>query len=337
MQWVLAHPERCGGILTPDYWGKRMLYNIAKQNLYQFEKEALSNNILIGQFNFDKDVFLNAQRILTDELYTTNEWLIVDEIGKLELVHKTGLEPALGEVINHFKTHPSDKKLLLVIRDYLLAEAIEHYGLQGASLLPDDAFLTPQPKLTGVVLCGGQSSRMKTDKSLLTYHGKQQRFYVHDMLKELCDEVLISVKDSSQVVTQSGCEYILDTAKDIGPMAGLLAAFERPKVNDVLLVGCDYPFLKKQTLLRLIDYRLKSNSAVHYVNRQSQIAEPLIAVYRQLCYPFLKYSNAQQQYSLKHFLQEMNATAMAPMDDLEIKSVDGVDDFRNAVENLSRK
>ncbi|MBK8495728.1 MAG: NTP transferase domain-containing protein [Chitinophagaceae bacterium] len=34
----------------------------------------------------------------------------------------------------------------------------------------------------GLVLCGGNSSRMGTDKSMLQYYDKPQRYHVYDML-----------------------------------------------------------------------------------------------------------------------------------------------------------
>jgi len=59
-------------------------------------------------------------------------FLIIDEIGRLELNQNKGLEPALGVVINKFINKEVSGNLILVIRDYLLEECIEKYQLQEA-------------------------------------------------------------------------------------------------------------------------------------------------------------------------------------------------------------
>jgi molybdopterin-guanine dinucleotide biosynthesis protein A len=48
---------------------------------------------------------------------------------------------------------------------------------------------TGQPLLNGLVLAGGKSRRMGTDKGVMQWHGKEQRYYMADLLQNLCVEV----------------------------------------------------------------------------------------------------------------------------------------------------
>ena len=48
--------------------------------------------------------------------------------------------------------------------------------------------------MNGLVLSGGQSSRMGRDKALIDYHGLPQYAYVYDLLLGFCDKVFISSK-----------------------------------------------------------------------------------------------------------------------------------------------
>ena len=48
--------------------------------------------------------------------------------------------------------------------------------------------------LNGLVLAGGKSTRMGEDKGILQWYGKEQRYYVADMLATFCEEVFISCR-----------------------------------------------------------------------------------------------------------------------------------------------
>src|ERR1043165_6645961 len=102
-------------------------------------------------------------------------------------------------------------------------------------------------KLTGLVVCGGQSSRMGTDKSMLNYHGKPQRYYLYEWLQQWCEEVYISC-NADQAATIPGSYNTIadkDEWKDMGPMTGLLSVHTMLPGADMLVIGCDYPLLTK--------------------------------------------------------------------------------------------
>jgi nucleoside-triphosphatase THEP1 len=58
------------------------------------------------------------------------EWLVFDEIGYLELQGQ-GLEPAVRRILNWNKRIAATK-LLWVVREELLDEVLEYYGLTDA-------------------------------------------------------------------------------------------------------------------------------------------------------------------------------------------------------------
>lgn len=135
LAWINNKPN-VYGILTPDVAERRRLYNIADKQLLQFEvdKNATSEVEIIGKFTFLKSAFKLAQKILKSALTEQAEWLIIDEIGKLELANK-GLESQLSEILNDFSELSPKTKILFIIRDTLLQEAIQKYSLKHAEVV----------------------------------------------------------------------------------------------------------------------------------------------------------------------------------------------------------
>ena len=59
-----------------------------------------------------------------------------------------------------------------------------------------------KPVLNGLVLAGGKSVRMGFDKTLIEWHGKEQRDFMADTLKGICNDVFISCRaDQQQEIT----------------------------------------------------------------------------------------------------------------------------------------
>lgn len=122
------------GFLTPDMDGLRKLVHLCTGEVVPFQvaERGGEDDVLIGRFIFTETAFEHARRILLQLCCDTSSLIVVDEIGKLELDGR-GFEPALGTFLQFHTT--SGTPLLLVVRDYLLADVIEKYGLHHAEIM----------------------------------------------------------------------------------------------------------------------------------------------------------------------------------------------------------
>lgn len=131
-QWLRNKEKSTAGILTPDKDGKRKLYDISQNMYYDFEmgeEHPVGDTLMIGKYRFSRSGFAHAQEILLRSVKEDPDWLIVDEVGRLELDSKTGLEPSLTEIVNIYKSGKPTGRLILVIRNYLVDEAVNMWGL----------------------------------------------------------------------------------------------------------------------------------------------------------------------------------------------------------------
>lgn len=174
----------------------------------------------------------------------------------------------------------------------------------------------------GLILAGGQSSRMGQPKSLIDYHGKPQYLFLQDLLMPYCEEVFISCKPE-QEHWFSPCPTLPDNGMfgDIGPMGGVLSAFE---VYDGpwLVVGCDYPYLRTEDLNWLLEHRNTIALATVFEHPESSMLEPLIGVYESSAGVRMREVHSFGGQSLRRFLKFDRVEKVAPLTVDCLRSVD---------------
>ncbi len=121
IQWIGKRSD-VHGILTPVADGKRVFMDAQTKELFEMQAQLNEKNILhVGKYIFSKNSFEKATGIIRNGLMKKEGWLIIDEIGLLELKGE-GFCDVLKEIITD-KKNPI--KVLLVIRDTLLQKVIE--------------------------------------------------------------------------------------------------------------------------------------------------------------------------------------------------------------------
>jgi len=134
--------------------------------------------------------------------------------------------------------------------------------------------------LLGLVLTGGYSSRMETDKALLEYHGKPQARVIYDLLSEVCKQVYISSKkDQWKGKSLGKLPEIHDLFLGLGPLSGILSAMHTHPKAAWLVVACDLPYVTHETIETLVKNRNPFKMATCFKNTLSYLPEPLCSVY----------------------------------------------------------
>jgi molybdopterin-guanine dinucleotide biosynthesis protein A len=151
----------------------------------------------------------------------------------------------------------------------------------------DEVLKQGKPVLNGLVLAGGKSTRMGFDKGAAAWHGKQQRYYMADMLKSFCKEVYISGRPGQRQEIDKAYPVIEDTFTGLGPFGAILSAFREQPDAAWLVIACDLPLMDEATLRNLVAWRNISSVATAYHSPVTDFPEPLIAVWEPKSYPVL--------------------------------------------------
>ncbi|MDD7887296.1 molybdenum cofactor guanylyltransferase [Flavivirga sp. 57AJ16] len=133
--------------------------------------------------------------------------------------------------------------------------------------------------ITGIVLAGGKSSRMGTDKGFLRLNEKTFIQHSIDALKPLVSKIII-VSDNPDYDTL-GYKRVTDTIKNAGPVAGICSGLEASKTDYNLVLSCDIPLIKTKILEKLI---INTDTDPDIVQIESHgKTMPLIALYKKRC------------------------------------------------------
>jgi len=141
----------------------------------------------------------------------------------------------------------------------------------------DDGEWSCRLKATAIILAGGASSRMGTDKAMLMVEGQPVVKRLAGRLMQNFEQVIISANDRDRFAFL-GLQIVQDELPDHGPLGGIVSGL-KASANDVnFIVACDIPEID-MSFVRAIIRKCRDYDAV--VPRQSPGQyEPLFAVYR---------------------------------------------------------
>ncbi len=188
----------------------------------------------------------------------------------------------------------------------------------------------------GLVVCGGQSSRMGMDKSMLNYHGQPQRYHLYNLLTPLCEKVYISCNKLQKESIPEHYNTIVDNPEyeGIGPMAALLSAFRQLSQANLLVVGCDYPYINQQDLDQLIKVKLEGILFASFYNNDAKLFEPLLTHYHHDINNIVNKNFQLNNYSLQSILKKEKGIAIVPENQMSISSIDTVDAYEKTLKHL---
>ncbi len=136
--------------------------------------------------------------------------------------------------------------------------------------------MTHKKNITGIILAGGKSSRMGTDKGFLELNNKPFARYSIEALQPLVSKILI-VSDDAKYDT-FGLKRITDCTKNAGPVAGIYSGLEASKTEWNLILSCDIPLITSHVLQKLI---IAVDDASDIIQAESNgKTMPLIALYK---------------------------------------------------------
>jgi len=166
---------------------------------------------------------------------------------------------------------------------------------------------------TAVVLTGGESKRMGSDKASVMLAGKSLLGHVLEQLEPLFADILISVREQRPDIHYP---QIVDKTEDRGPMVGIKAALEVVKTDWVFVIACDMPFVSTGLIQHLAGLRSDHDAVVPFVFDRPQ---PLFGFYNKTCLPLMEARMKLGQRSMIRLLADLDTFELSA---LQVKAID---------------
>jgi FdhD protein len=241
-----------------------------------------------------------------------------------EMVTKAAM---LGISLIASRTSPTDlavqlaKDAGITLVGYLRASGFNIYTYPESLVCAAQASVTSG--VTAVILAGGKSTRMKSNKALLPYSGELFIERIHRQLSALFPEVIL-VTNTPDLYRFLPCTMVPDEFPGLGSLAGIHAGLKHSKTERIFVVACDMPYLNSELMRRMI---AKAQESDVVIPESDGGLEPLHAVYSKNCLPAMEAALKDGKIKIVDCLDWSKVTVLSRV---EISAVDPeFQSFRN--------
>ena len=187
--------------------------------------------------------------------------------------------------------------------------------------------MAADPGWTGVVLTGGASTRMGTDKAFVVVEGAPMALRVARALQEAGADRVICVGGDLDRLAVLGLDAAPDLHPGEGPLGGLVSAFEAAPDEAVLLMApCDL-VAPSAAAFRAIVAALRTSHAVGVVPVARGVRQPLNGAYRAAAHAPLSDAFAAGERSVKGALAVIAIDELYDIDPAALADADTPEDL----------
>lgn len=181
---------------------------------------------------------------------------------------------------------------------------------------------------SGIILSGGKSSRMGTNKCLLKKNNKTFIDLQIEKLKPFCSEIYIS---TSQKNTYNYKNIIVDNYSEIGAISGIYSSLKQIKTDLAIFLPCDMPNLSAKAIEKLSDSFNNSYDAVISVHKKKQY--PVFSIYSKKCLQSLEEQIKNKDYKLLNFIDKIKILYLDFNNDYskDFANINTFDDYNNFI------
>lgn len=158
-------------------------------------------------------------------------------------------------------------------------------------------------QVTGIILAGGKSSRMGSDKGLVEYAGIPLVQYSINACREITGEIMISANNPEY--GRFGFPVVSDNFPGIGPIGGLEAALSVSKTGINMVLPCDMPGVSAELLNLLLRYGEAGKTLV--IRDMGGKVYPVLGLYPSSALPVIREQIKLGDYRMTSLLAKLDA------------------------------
>ena len=161
--------------------------------------------------------------------------------------------------------------------------------------------------MTGIILSGGKSTRMGTNKALLQVGGERLIDRTIRTFRDIFRETILVTNSPLDYLDQD-CTIATDIIKGKGALGGIYTGLFYASCDYAFVAACDMPLLNKS----FIEYMIENCESYDIVVPEpADGPQPLHAIYSKRCLPAIKRLIDQDQLKITGFYKGLK-TRMIP-------------------------
>lgn len=193
---------------------------------------------------------------------------------------------------------------------------------------------TTPSKIPCVILCGGRSSRMGEDKSLLPFSTSSSLTqYQYDKLKNNFEDVYISSKiDKFDFLINKEKYLILDKGEIFSPIVALQTILQTIKAEKVFIITVDTPLVSIDSINELINNSSDYNICV----AQTLRTHNLCGIFSTSLVEFIDKMLKEDIHKVNYLLKNNNTKYIEFPNDDEFINLNNKDEYERALSIISK-
>jgi molybdenum cofactor guanylyltransferase len=172
---------------------------------------------------------------------------------------------------------------------------------------------------------------MGTPKHNLLIDGEPLWRHISTIAHTVSNNVFISCRPDQEV--EFDLPVIIDRYENIGPMGGILSAFDQLEDPSIIFLASDNPIIQREVLLDIIEENEISVMATCARVNESDYPEPLYSIWNRIAQGVLFEQQARAEFGLIKVLNK-NGCKWIDISDLSATNINTEEDFADLIKRL---
>lgn len=187
-------------------------------------------------------------------------------------------------------------------------------------------------KVPCVILCGGKSSRMGSNKALLPFNGAILAQYMYERMQKIFENVFLVAKDSSPF-SSFAPSFIQESGEIYAPLIGIERALESLREQRVFFLSVDTPFITRAEIDLLFEN--VGEEQIFYAKTPLK-SHFLCGIYQQSTLSIIKEMIEKEDFKMSQLISRVKSGFVEFEDEESFSNLNTPQDYQNALKRLEQ-
>lgn len=188
-----------------------------------------------------------------------------------------------------------------------------------------------QVEFSGIVLNGGNSSRMGTPKGEMNFLGRPLIERSINALNEAGASEVLIVGGKPFVEESKGLRFVEDVHPGEGPLGGLITGLQNARMSQAMVLSNDLMSIDGSTIRKILEYSPMADLTIPIA---SEVPQVLTALWKVSCLKILESAFKSGSRSLKSILSDLDVAEISGLDSAKFVNANTQSDIIEYIEDL---